>query len=225
MRLIDIKNYIRDYMGIVFVIYSFLVTQSFFVELSFFSNTLNRKILFLSYIPIIFLGIISFYKSKKIILNYVNAVLIMIFSLNPFYILPMIAMLPLLFMKYFSKNFKIVNITLYFIILFLKIVLVIVFFLIFFQWSSGFTHTVFDEVYSPNKQYKLVATEVDQGALGGEVVIDLYKIKSNMEEENIKRIYHGEWGERPEIIWIDNEIVEINGRRLHIFNDPTWNNY
>lgn len=37
-------------------------------------------------------------------------------------------------------------------------------------------------------------------------------------------LYHDNWGEKPEIKWVDNNIVNIDGKDMNIHTSSTWEN-
>ena len=85
-------------------------------------------------------------------------------------------------------------------------------------------NTVIDQQYSPNGVYRIVAIDSDHGALGGDTYVDLEKIYFGIFKSNIKTLYHGHWGEKPEIKWVDNSIVKIDGKDMNIHSSSTWEN-
>lgn len=78
-------------------------------------------------------------------------------------------------------------------------------------------NTVVQSVESPNKTYYAQIIDVDQGALGGSTVVDVYKNKViNAGIFKIRKkpqtVYHGQWGEfeNMEIYWKNEEYLIIN---------------
>ena len=78
-------------------------------------------------------------------------------------------------------------------------------------------NTVVQTIDSPNGTYYTQVFESDQGALGGNTVVDVYQ-KSRFEavffkiEKNPKRVYTGDWGEfkNMQIYWKDDRCLVVN---------------
>ncbi|WML33472.1 DUF5412 family protein [Clostridium sp. OS1-26] len=85
-------------------------------------------------------------------------------------------------------------------------------------------NTVISQQYSPDKIYKAITIDSDQGALGGDTYVDLERVYFGIIKKDIKTLYHGQWGEKPKVIWVDNNIVNINGRDINIHTSETWQN-
>jgi len=86
---------------------------------------------------------------------------------------------------------------------------------------SGFVEiTDIEVIPSPNGSYNLILREIDQGALGGDVAV-LIESKSflGIIKRNRQTLSFGYWGYRPELSWVDNDTVEINGKQFNIFNN------
>jgi hypothetical protein len=82
--------------------------------------------------------------------------------------------------------------------------------------------TILQEVTSPNREYTIIIKEIDVGATGGAVIASMKENDSFIGvEKKERRInqYHGRWGERPNIMWVDNEIISINGKKVNINKD------
>ena len=88
---------------------------------------------------------------------------------------------------------------------------------------SGFSEvTILQEIMSPNREYTIILKEIDAGATGGAVIALVKENNSFIGlEKKEKRInqYQGRWGERPNISWVDNGIVSINGKTINIYKD------
>lgn len=82
--------------------------------------------------------------------------------------------------------------------------------------------TVLSTLPSPNGHYNLVVIDDDQGALGGNTIIDLEREYFGLAKHRIRRIYISRWGEKPLVQWRDNENAIINTRTLNVFTDPVW---
>lgn len=90
-------------------------------------------------------------------------------------------------------------------------------------WLGEFgKDTTLKAVYSPNGQYRVDVIDSDQGALGGDTYINLYKVYYKVIQKNEKLLYHGHWGENPSVKWADNENILINGKKINIYNSKTW---
>ena len=88
---------------------------------------------------------------------------------------------------------------------------------------SGFSEvTILQEITSPNREYTIILKEIDAGATGG-AVFALVKENNSFigVEKKERRInqYQDTWGARPNISWVDNEIVSINGKEINIYKD------
>jgi hypothetical protein len=75
-------------------------------------------------------------------------------------------------------------------------------------------------VPSPNGTYSLVVVNVDQGALGGNTLINVRRSYLGMVEWN-RRIYIGRWGKQPNIEWVGNYEISVNGEHKGIFFGTT----
>lgn len=78
-------------------------------------------------------------------------------------------------------------------------------------WNFGQT-TVVQTVESPDGAYYAEVIDIDQGALGGDTVVDVYeKVFLNISKKS-QRVYHGDWGEfrNMEIYWKDEHCLVIN---------------
>lgn len=84
-------------------------------------------------------------------------------------------------------------------------------------------NTVLQTVESPNGKYYAQVIDSDQGALGGDTLVDVYK-KSEVNlilfkiEKKPKRVYCGDWGdfENMQIYWKDNGCLVINSVEYEI---------
>jgi hypothetical protein len=75
-------------------------------------------------------------------------------------------------------------------------------------------------VPSPNGSYSLVLEKVDQGALGGNTLINIKHSYFGMVEWK-RRVYIGRWGEQPNLEWVGNYEVSVNGEHRGIFFGTT----
>ena len=84
-------------------------------------------------------------------------------------------------------------------------------------------NTVVQTVESPNGEYYAQVIDSDQGALGGDTLVDVYK-KSGVNlilfkiEKKPQRVYCGDWGEfsNMKIHWKDNNCLMINSVEYEI---------
>ena len=84
-------------------------------------------------------------------------------------------------------------------------------------------NTVVQTVESPNREYYAQVIDSDQGALGGDTLVDVYK-KSGVNlilfkiEKKPQRVYFGDWGEfnNMKIHWKDNNCLVINSVEYEI---------
>lgn len=72
------------------------------------------------------------------------------------------------------------------------------------------------EIPSPNREYIVIVSEADQGALGGSVTAVVKKNRPIILAGEQRRIYQGRWGSRPNILWIDNKTIGVNGGRIKV---------
>ena len=81
--------------------------------------------------------------------------------------------------------------------------------------------TVVQTIPSPSGKYYAQVIDHDQGALGGNTIVEVYK-KSNPKAKP-QTIYDGEWGEYKtmEIYWEDDNCLVINGIQYKIENTGT----
>jgi hypothetical protein len=85
-------------------------------------------------------------------------------------------------------------------------------------------NTIITSNYSSDRQHRVDAIDSDQGALGGDTFIRLYSIHFNIVQRYKRNIYHGTWGEKPKIEWIDNQNININGNIINIKNSLMYEN-
>jgi hypothetical protein len=89
----------------------------------------------------------------------------------------------------------------------------------FFLSDFGLTEEI-RTVPSPKGNYSLVVVNVDQGALGGNTLINVRRSYLGMVEWK-RRIYIGRWGEQPNIEWVGNYEIRVNGEHRGIFFGTT----
>jgi energy-coupling factor transporter transmembrane protein EcfT len=84
--------------------------------------------------------------------------------------------------------------------------------------------TIIASKYSEDRKHRVDVIDSDMGALGGDTYIQLYSIYFSIIQRYNRNIYHGGWGERPQIEWSDKENVNVNGNILNIKNSPMYEN-
>ena len=84
-------------------------------------------------------------------------------------------------------------------------------------------NTVIQSVPSPNGTYYAELIDSDQGALGGDTLVDIHHSKRINAllfqiEKKAQRVYHGEWGEFEdmEIYWKDDNCLVINSKEYDV---------
>lgn len=82
--------------------------------------------------------------------------------------------------------------------------------------------TILGEVESPDGAYTAVLISSDQGALGGDTLVNIeFNSKNGVwllseVKKDPETIYFGEWGEQVGINWIDENTISINGKIIDI---------
>ena len=84
-------------------------------------------------------------------------------------------------------------------------------------------NTVVEKIESPSGKYYVQVVDSDQGALGGDTFVDVYKLgEVNLFlckfEKQTQRVYHGEWREyeNMQIYWKDDSCLVINSVEYEI---------
>ncbi|WP_343771020.1 DUF5412 family protein [Clostridium malenominatum] len=142
------------------------------------------------------------------VLTLITILIIGIVILNNIIALPFLLIYPLFYSRK-SKTFaKILSGLLYS-------------FLIFIFLFSAFVKLIFSsnklllQKSSPNKKYNIVVIDNDQGALGGNTIVELEKIYFNSIKKQ-RIVYIDRWGKSLEIEWIDNENVKIDENIINV---------
>lgn len=182
-------------------------------------NTIISIILKILYFIILTFAIVSFYRSKK-----KNVISIILFFLPifllltgiPFKVVTMILVLPLFFLKGLKPAVRTIGILIYVLLIPIGILGICL--------GNFGANTVIDQQYSPNVIHRTITIDSDQGALGGDTLVILERIYLGIAKKNIKTLYHGHWGEKPKVIWIDNNTVKINEIDINIDTSKTWEN-
>jgi hypothetical protein len=182
-------------------------------------NTVIINVLKVLYFVILICAIIAFYKSEK--KNIISIILfflpiMLLFTGIPFKEVTMILLLPLFFLKGIKVVIRGIGISMYMLLIILGFIGILL-------GDFGF-NGVIDQQYSPNGVYRTVTINSDMGALGGDTYVKSEEIYFGIIKRNIKTLYHGNWGEKPEVKWVDNSTVKINGRDMNIHTSSTWEN-
>jgi hypothetical protein len=156
-------------------------------------------------------GIVSFYKCKN--KNTIAKILFflpifLLFTGIHFKVVTMILVLPLFLLKGLKPVVRAVGILIYVLLIPIGILGICL--------SYFRTNKIIDKQYSPNGIYRTTTIDSDQGALGGDTFVVLEKIYFGSIKRNIKTLYEGDWGEKPEVIWVDDNNVKINGTDIAI---------
>lgn len=131
----------------------------------------------------------------------------------PFKLITMAIVFSLLFLKDTDKVIKIIGISVYLIFSTIGI---------FGLFNGGFVeNTVIDMQYSPNKMYRIVTIDSEQETLGGDTYVYVEKIYYGIVKRDIKTLYEGDWDEKPQVNWIDNDNVKIYDRKINIYASIT----
>ena len=78
---------------------------------------------------------------------------------------------------------------------------------------------------SPDGTYCAVARSNDQGALGGDTVLDVYRVAGSFDvgscsfRKDYRRLYWNDWRASAELEWIDNDCIEFSGMRFSVSQD------
>jgi hypothetical protein len=82
---------------------------------------------------------------------------------------------------------------------------------------DGFvSRTKVTSIGSPNGNYNLNLWDFSAGATGGSTSVFVERNYGNVLKHTIGRVYRGKWGDHPELQWIDNEHIAINGKTIDI---------
>jgi len=179
-------------------------------------NRNNQSLLFIS-LPIflLFTGI-NFKVISTIDVVFPLFFFLLFTAINLKVIITMGVVFPLFFFEGINQARRIIGILIYLIFIILGILGLSI--------GKFGSVTVIDQQYSPDKIHKLVTIDSDMGALGGDTYIKLEGIYFEIFKSDIKTLYHGHVGEKPKVIWINNDIININGRDMNIHTSATWEN-
>lgn len=164
------------------------------------------------YFVILISGIISFYYSRRknaiAIASFFLPVVLM-FTDIPFKVVTMILVLPLFFSSEVKTSIGGIGATIYILLISIGIYGI--------SLGDFGVNTIINQQDSPDGMYRVVTIDNDKGALGGNTYVEVERIYFGLAKKNIKTLYHGHWGEKPKIEWIDNNNVNINGNDVNIY--------
>ncbi len=109
----------------------------------------------------------------------------------------------------------------YVVLSFVSVILIAVIIFIEILFGGISKNTVVKTIDSPNKTYFAEVVDSDQGALGGNTLVYIYR-KINICNYTVKcriaKLYHGNWGEFDtlEIYWKDDKCVVINSEQFKL---------
>lgn len=182
-------------------------------------NTIISNVFKVMYFIILICAILSFYQSKKKntkLLMLIFLPFFILFTGIPFKVVTMVIVCPLFFFKDIKQVIRVIGILIY--------VIFILFGIIGLCIGEFGANKIVGQQTSPNYTYRVVVIDSDQGALGGDTYIKLEEIYFEIMKRDIKTLYHGGWGEKPKAIWVDNNIVNIDGRDMNIHTSKKWEN-
>lgn len=171
------------------------------------------------YFIVLICAILSFYKSdnkNKQLLLFIFLPIFLLFTGIRFKVITMIIVFPLFFFRGIKEVRRVIGILLYLTFITFGVLGLLI--------GNLGGNKVIDQQYSPDKMYKAVTIDSDQGALGGDTYVKLEGIYFEIFKRNIKTLYHGHWGEKPKVIWVNNDIININGRDMNIYTSEKWEN-
>ena len=234
LKLLYLKLSFFKYSGVsfcIFLILLYLFTFNFVVE-----STILKTILISTYYVIAAVSLFGMYKSEHEKLTRVTALLLPLLLLpmvySPVLLIPLIGLLFLLsrFKEWKTLRNKAIS---------AFVVLDLIAGYVSFVASIFSGLAVVSDlkiIVSPNQEHILILRESDHGAFGGSVSVlvednipkasfaGIVSKKSDLQTDR-KVLYYGRWDSRPELSWIDNENVEIDGRVFNIYNYEKWYNY
>ncbi|WP_055666077.1 DUF5412 family protein [Desnuesiella massiliensis] len=182
-------------------------------------NTAVSNVFKVSYFILLIGAIMSFYKSEKknsAALIFILLPVLLLFTGIPFKVVTMLIVCPLFFFKDINSLRKAAGILIYSIFITIGILGLLI------KLEQFGSNTTIDQQYSSNKAYRTVTVDNDQGALGGNTLVDLEKIYFGTIKRPVKTLYYGRWGEKPKVLWLDENIVSIKGREMDIRTSEAW---
>ncbi len=213
MKVISFINRIGIVAYIAIIIITFILNVLSFKIID---STVNN-VLTIIYFIILILAMISFYNSKEkdvISIALIFLPFILLLTGIPFKVITMISVLPLFFVKGIKAEVRMIGVLIYWLLIIIGIFGICL--------SDFGAKNIIDQKYSPNGIYRTVTIDVDQGALGGDTIINLERLYFGIMKKDIKILYRGHWGEKPTVIWLDNKSVRINQKDFNIYTSKTW---
>lgn len=182
-------------------------------------NTTISNVFKVLYFILLIGAIMSFYKSEKKNANALMLIFLptlLLFSGIPFKVVTLVMVCPLFFFKDINPLRKAAGILIYSVFFTIGILGLLI------KFKQFGANIIIDQQYSPNKTYRTVTIDNDQGALGGNTFVDLEKIYFGTIKRSVKTLYYGRWGEKPKVLWLDENIVSIKGREMDIRTSKAW---
>lgn len=165
-------------------------------------------------------------RSLIVTASVVQAIVLFLLLAEPYSYYPFISplgLIPLAILIFAIIKHKINGLTvgaIFFVGLFAGMLHLFVFFL------SGFgVTTVLHGLRSPDGKQELVVSDSDQGALGGDVGINVERSYFFGLMKTRTLVYLGPWGDRPSAKWLSNTEVEINNQKLDIYSGKILESY
>lgn len=217
-NLLKVISFINK-IGIIFYIATIILAIMFNMLGFEIINPIVSNIFKVVYLIILICAILSFYNSKKkntTSIIFIFLPILLLFTSIPLKVVTMIIVFPAFLFKGIKLAIRTIGIYIY---------LVFIAFGILGLCIGDFgANTIINEQYSPDNMYRVVTIDSDQGALGGDTIVNLEGIYFGIIKKDIKTLYHGQWGEKPNVIWVNNNIVNIDGRNMNIHVCRTWEN-
>lgn len=217
-KLLKLRNFIYKY-GV--MLYAITIVLAITLNMSG-VKIINFKVsivLKVLYFIILFCAMLSFYKNekkRKASIMMIFLPFFLMFSGIPFKMITIVMVFPLFFIKGLKDGARVGGILIYLVCIMVGVMGLLI--------GGIGKDTVISEKYSPDGLHRVVTIDYDQGALGGDTYIRLEKVYLGVVKKNVKFIYHGKWGEKPDVIWRGNDIVNINERDINIKTDKMWEN-
>jgi hypothetical protein len=215
-RFLAILNFFNKISGLIYI--WFILSVGHFNANYVVTDSVLRVILLILYFLISAMFIFGMFRSKDHIINRICGAALpfamfvfMDHMDHPVFLIPVIGIF--IYFIYLRKSHF-----LYFIgttaiigIIFLCFVF---FYLLFLNFGED---TTLAQIPSPSGQYVLISVEHDEGALGGGVTVTAKKEFHSQDLLTFYKkgnwfLYGGDWGEKPNVAWIDDCTISVNGR-------------
>ena len=180
-------------------------------------NIIISNVFKVLYFIILIWTIFSFYKSKKKnaeLLIFTFLPFFLLFTGIPFKVFTMVIVGPLFFFNDIKQVIRVIGILIYLIFIIVGTIGLCL--------GPFGAYIIIDQQVSPNNRYRVVTIDSDIGALGGDTYIKSEEIYIGVIKRDMKTLYHGRWGEKPKVIWVDNNIVNIDGKDMNIRTSEPW---